>query len=480
MLLAPLALSRTVSGQDTFTLGFEGAAEQTASGSDTYYTTLAHVGAVNAQGWSYGAVAENATIAEVTLTGTASEIAYTGGFDATEVVDPAKNPGVTSGMVSAVVLHLKKGTTLPVGTTSRISNMKMNFVVPAEGGLARLLYKENLVGSGEPVPIVITQAGDTKTAILQSKEITFPAPVPSCCDDPVIVGFSGTAIRTGAPFTGLVNGDPAHDCSGSGGDIVVNRGDGGSDTQGVYVGMVSNIPAAEPGLQGWSYGVALDGEGDWVPGSVTLTGTFAETAYAGGFDATEVIDPAKQTPAGQRGMVSAVVLHLKKGTTLPRPGTDSVAATAIMSAAPQGQADQVVNLKFKDGLVGSGEPVPLVITIGGDSASACNFTSASVRVVFRLGGPPPGAEFRRGFVNPDMKFDIADPIWIINDLFRDGPPTPCQDAADANDDGVYDSSDAVYLINYLFKAGPAPVGPSGECALDPTEDTLECAGGPTC
>jgi hypothetical protein len=293
----------------------------------------------------------------------------------------------------------------------------------------------------------------------------------------VVVGFSGDVIRTAAPFTGLV--DSTSDCLYSGGEIVKNRADGGSDAQGVYVGMVSNIPAAEPGLQGWSYGVALDGEGDWVPGSVTLTGTFAETAYAGGFDATEVIDPAKQTPAGQKGIVSAVVLHLKKGTTLPRPGTDSVCATQVQSTAPQGAADQVVTLRFRENLVGSGEPVPNVITIGGDSATACNFGDANVKVVFRL-NVSTDPLFRRGFVNPDSKLDIADPIYIINDLFRDGPPVSCEKAADANDDGIYDASDAVYLINYLFKAGPPPAGPFGACAVDPTPDSLTCDSAETC
>jgi hypothetical protein len=147
-----------------------------------------------------------------------------------------------------------------------------------------------------------------------------------------------------------------------------------------------------------------------------------------------------------------------------------VATFQVTAAAAQGDDPQVVNVKYQDGLIGSGEPVPLVITIGGDSATACNFGFANVAVSFQ---PLSVATVRRGDPNGDEKVDIADPIWIINELFRDGPASPCQSAGDANDDGNYDTSDVAVLIDYLFR-GSAPPANLGGCAADPTPDSLPC------
>jgi len=86
--------------------------------------------------------------------------------------------------------------------------------------------------------------------------------------------------------------------------------------------------------------------------------------------------------------------------------------------------------------------------------------------------------FVRGNANNDGKVDIADPIFVINALFRQGEPLDCEDAADANDDGLIDASDAVYLISFQFnKPNPsvAPPPPFEACGVDPTADAVECA-----
>lgn len=88
---------------------------------------------------------------------------------------------------------------------------------------------------------------------------------------------------------------------------------------------------------------------------------------------------------------------------------------------------------------------------------------------------PPAPRFRRCEANQDDKFDIADGVWIMNDLFRgDAPPTLCIKAADCNDDGNMDLSDAIYMFSYQYEGGPAPPAPFPACGVDPTGDELSC------
>ena len=88
-----------------------------------------------------------------------------------------------------------------------------------------------------------------------------------------------------------------------------------------------------------------------------------------------------------------------------------------------------------------------------------------------------GATFIRGDSNADGTVNITDPAYLLNHLFKGGPLSPCDDAADANDDGSLDISDAVRTLLYLFGeqgiqlAAPGPTTPGP----DPTADGLGCA-----
>jgi len=67
-----------------------------------------------------------------------------------------------------------------------------------------------------------------------------------------------------------------------------------------------------------------------------------------------------------------------------------------------------------------------------------------------------------GDVNADAGISVSDVIYLINYLFKNGPPPQCPPApylscADANRDGSISVSDVIYLINYLLKGGPPPV-----------------------
>jgi hypothetical protein len=71
-------------------------------------------------------------------------------------------------------------------------------------------------------------------------------------------------------------------------------------------------------------------------------------------------------------------------------------------------------------------------------------------------------KFIRGDANLDCKVTVSDVVYLINYLFKGGPPPKClpepyTTCGDTNSDGKVSISDIVYLINYLFKGGPAPV-----------------------
>lgn len=66
------------------------------------------------------------------------------------------------------------------------------------------------------------------------------------------------------------------------------------------------------------------------------------------------------------------------------------------------------------------------------------------------------SEFTRGDANGDDVIDLGDVVYLLNYLFKSGPPPVPEEAGDANSDGTIDLGDVVYLLNYLFKEGPAP------------------------
>ena len=64
--------------------------------------------------------------------------------------------------------------------------------------------------------------------------------------------------------------------------------------------------------------------------------------------------------------------------------------------------------------------------------------------------------FLQGDSNGDGGVNVADVVYVINYVFRGGPPPELYFSGDANCDDVVSVGDAVFLINYTFKGGPAP------------------------
>ncbi|MBI4602778.1 MAG: hypothetical protein HY721_12545 [Planctomycetes bacterium] len=484
-------LTGVVSAQSTFSLGFSGPtlhsgnAGQAWSGdyNATLTSALADLVQPGAQGWSLSMSADNAEITAIAFEGSEAEGSFSGGFKKTELTTTAKaGSGCEgkNGAVSAIVLSFTEDRRLGAGAIG-IAKITAGGTIPAGGGSARLLYVDGCRGAGQPVDNNITEAGATVKPELGALDITLKEIV-SCCHSDVNklnVGFSSSRISSASPYDGIIDpeSDPAV-CDGDGGEILVAVSEGAQGSASVYANISSQN--AGGGAQGWSLAIAVGGEVTIT--SVTTNGTASAPApeglFSGGFNKTEAIDPAKPEN-GTDGVVSAIVLSFTEARNLPAMGTESVLVINLQEAAPQGAADQVGSAGFKSGLRGAGQPVQNAITVDGGTQKACNFDTASIDVRFQLFVPQID-RFVRGNANDDSKVNIADPIWIINELFRAGPKTACPDAADANDDGMIDSSDAVYLIEYQFMGGAEPSAPFPACGEDTTGGTPEsCPAGST-
>ena len=82
--------------------------------------------------------------------------------------------------------------------------------------------------------------------------------------------------------------------------------------------------------------------------------------------------------------------------------------------------------------------------------------------------------FRRGDVNNDGDLNIADPSYLLGNLFQGGTAPPCDASADANSDDALTIADAIFLFNYLFAGGEAPGSPFPGCGVD-LDTALTCA-----
>jgi hypothetical protein len=61
-----------------------------------------------------------------------------------------------------------------------------------------------------------------------------------------------------------------------------------------------------------------------------------------------------------------------------------------------------------------------------------------------------------GDANADSLVDLADVVYELNYLFRNGTPPVFFECGDPTADCKIDIADAIYLLNYLFKQGPDP------------------------
>ncbi len=134
---------------------------------------------------------------------------------------------------------------------------------------------------------------------------------------------------------------------------------------------------------------------------------------------------------------------------------------------PRG-VEKVVELRYRDGMKGPGQPVTNRLSHDGDVSICPEVVNASFIATSRQ------AELERGDTNEDGRRDVSDAIVVLGYLFRGTVETECEDAFDTNDDGKLELTDAITLFDDLFRGGPPPAPPLGGCGLDETGDSLRC------
>jgi hypothetical protein len=241
----------------------------------------------------------------------------------------------------------------------------------------------------------------------------------------------------------------------------------------VRVLLDSKLPAsATSGAQGWSLSIAHDGTALSVSG-VTTAGTSAGQRIQGGFERHEVV-----SNSSGNGLVSAVVLSFSQPISLPPQGREHVlnaTYSPVGDTSVEGAKIQAA-VVFLDKLQGQGQPVNNVVTYLGES----NRPLIRRKLTFDLEvGDPPRQPFLRSDSNGDGRSNIADAIWIVSELFFQGPETACFYAADANGDGLKDISDVAFLVQHQFLGGDAPPAPYPFCGALEVQDAGLCPFGST-
>ncbi len=84
--------------------------------------------------------------------------------------------------------------------------------------------------------------------------------------------------------------------------------------------------------------------------------------------------------------------------------------------------------------------------------------------------------FKRGDSNRDGAMNLADSIYVLQNMFANGPRILCIDAADANDDENVDIADPIYILQNLFANGPSIPAPFPDCGPDTTGSGIDRTG----
>ena len=495
-----LCLTAALEAQGEFSYGFEDVPEniQEETGTTVPFQVKLILGSsglgdTGPQGWSLGVANEGVNIVALTTAGSAAADAADGGlrntgFEVFEIIDPDRNSG-QQGLVQALVLSFVMPITLPPNTEQIIGFVNYEATVGPEAFSATIEYENGLVGSGQPVNNDVTFEGQTATPTLAAATITIEPPPPpeAACDDGEDNDGDGAVDCDDSDCA------DADTCSG-GIDLKLGTPDdpdatqvalctsegGGEALVTAYVGP--NDPADPPanGAQGWSLGIEhnpaeLTITNDTYP---TTSGTVAGDVNDGGirntgFEKTEIIDSGRND--GRAGLVSAVVLSFTMPITLDPSQDQSILRARYVVADGAGGPGFSSEINFTDGLIGAGQPVDTVLTVQGQTMMPRAISGITVVHSEEACVPiPESAVFLRADANNDAKVDIADPIFTINWLIRNGPVPPCIASVDANDDGKTDISDPLYTIAYRFMAGPVPAAPFPSCGEDATPDGLVC------
>ncbi len=285
-----------------------------------------------------------------------------------------------------------------------------------------------------------------------------------------------------APVTGTFTTKEAECVPASTNTIDISGGAG--NTGDIIEAVVTlNFDALESSvgreIQGWSYGLCIEDpqrikiidpepDSDTARAAALIEGTDSATVKEGGppeFNVISIYDEG-----ATQGITHAVTIQMMTQIILPeRNGyTDMKFDVEILMNEDDNMEGDKTWIAPCNKVLGSPEVENLAVVLGlGDPFNEFEGTlpeKADPAVGCCTGADgacnTPG-EFEfipivevpvlAGSLNGDGKVDLADGVYILNWLFREGPPPPCLLAADFNGDGKIDSSDAIASIFYVLQ-----------------------------
>jgi len=435
-----------VPGPDKFAMWLEGPdGEKTVEAGQTeekVVSVLLRVDQGEVQGWSFGVCHEDSTVVtvtDVTIEGTDTEKVNGGNkpdFESTTVY-----PG---GVTQGVVIHF----------------MQQNFLAPTERfEMLRITYRFDGAPGSETTADFCNTLGEppVETVVVVGGQSINPATL----EGVTLRVKEGPGIKAVFATSPLTQTLPANKTT--------------TAKVKVELGLAEDSAAAA--VQGWSYGLAHDGNllelVSIEPSDLTNTANGGNPPDFYGVN----INPA----GGSGGTVGCVISLGPEFHEIPlQPGEKIHTETFTYRSAvelAQGDSEQTTEVSLANEVLGD-PPVPAVISVLSDSYLLTEVQKASITLTPPLGRLRP---FVRGDANNDARVDIADGVWILSWIYRGGVEPPCQDAADANDDGTVDQSDAIVVVYWRLKGGSPPAEPFPECGTDPNdrdsdnpEDGLSC------
>ena len=436
------------------------------TGEDVVIDVGLAVRSADVDGWSYGIKHDPAvmTLTEASTQGTEVPGILASGFEQTSTV---VRENVTVGYFQAVILTFGPDPVLlPLDDFFSMSRAKYRVLQgicdQEPGDVASTVEFTNELGANpnRPVDTVITVGGMSVT----------PARIEGA--DAVIA-------------CGVSPGNSLALTFGGAADLVADQ----TSTVALQVVIGNTAQSGRVDFLGWSYGLQLDAaELEAVAG---VPGADSQALKGGAGPDFASYDLDDQSADGStRGVTVGVVIDLGP------PGTNVLSVNAGASrhidtitlrsrqTIPSNGTARTTTIRFVSEVLGGDpthDPIEVIFNSGGDSLTP-DFAATKTLNLLPAGVDRP--RFLRGDPNNDRRVDIADGVWIINELFYSGPETLCRAAADANADGRRDLSDAMFIIQFQIQPMrtpgnlfPPPPAPFPNCGTADNVTFAECPPG---
>ena len=289
---------------------------------------------------------------------------------------------------------------------------------------------------------------------------SLPAPYPTGGPDPTDDDLStcllpGTELETGLTIEHIfyvVDGS-----KGAAGFALA----AGEQTVRIPIHLDSNTE-----LSGYSLSIAVV-EPEVSHAYFDFTGSLGETEDADAMNSTFV---SSEHAAHVMGYVLPVLLY-EDGDALTLPsGTEWMAATLVLELAEPLSVGDHVDLVFRaTPATGTDQPV------SNETISGAVLSYTPETIDFAAPVVADSQIFLRGDTNRDGRFDLLDPLALLEFLFVGSWELECPDAADFDDNGQVQLIDAIAPFSYLFlNATDRPADPWPHFGVDPTNDRLSC------